>query len=455
MAIMKTSGWKRILLASALTACAWTSRAEYKESMNPDGPARNLGLHYGLKDDNAKADQSPIFQKAIDDLASRGGGRLIVPRGTYRLAGIHLRSNIHLLIEKGTVIKPHWPEGTKAVVFILDAERPRQKKKTTPEQEQAFIENVSLRGLGGRWIVDYSDRERKPGEGVRAILVKMVRNFLIADLDVKDNFTVYCGITFTPLQTTRDTRNWPVSRPTDGTVRNCRIFDASPGYGLTQLHGARSVHFEDLYARGGVTLRLETGAVGDKTAVHDITARNIVNENGRCAVMFGPHSARNGVVKVDGVLSRSSAYAVTIGTGGVKDAERSRNPDATDGVFAPGTSVRNIHAIFGKKAQIKTHAITQIPKEYLGELKLRWEGKFFEGPSIGAVRDTSGDHYHVDVRNVTMEGFQYNTDKPILTEADDRPGKWTDELRKWKAAKGLPDERQRKNRKSKAGLDLP
>jgi len=129
----------------------------------------------------------------------------------------------------------------------------------------------------------------------------MVKNFLIADLDVKDNFTTYCGITLTPLQTKRESKDWPVSRATDGTVRNCRIFNASPGYGLTQLHGAQSVHFEDIYAKGGVTLRLGTGAVGDKTAIYDISARNVVNEDGRCAVMLGPHSAMNGVVKVDGV----------------------------------------------------------------------------------------------------------------------------------------------------------
>jgi hypothetical protein len=33
-----------------------------------------------------------------------------------------------------------------------------------------------------------------------------------------------------------------------------------------------------------------------------------------------------------------------------------------------------------------------------------------------------------------MEGFTYNADKPILTDEDERPGKWGEELRKWKAA---------------------
>jgi hypothetical protein len=430
---MKTSVI-RLLCLITIVALTPTSKAEYKETMDPNGPTRNLQLDYGLVDDDASTDQSKTFQKAIDDLAAQGGGRLIVPKGTYRLAGVRLRSNIHLLIEKDTVIKPYWPEGMKTVVFRLDADRPANRKEMTEEQERAFIENVSIRGLGGRWIADYSDREPKQGEGVRAVLATMVRNFLIADLDVKDNFTTYCGITLTPLQTKSETKDWPVSRATDGTIRNCRIYNASPGYGLTQLHGARSVHFEDIYAKGGVTLRLETGAVGLRTGVYNITAKNVVNENGRCAVMFGPHSAVNGVVKVDGVLSKSSTYAVSMGKGGVKEAQLRIEPDATDGSFAEGSYVKNIHAVFGRHAQVKTHAMLAIPEEYYDDLKLRWFDKFFEGPSIGAVKDSTQGHYRVRIENVTMEGFTYNADKPILTDEDERPGKWGEELRKWKAA---------------------
>jgi len=420
----------------ALTAVVWTisAHAEYRETMDADGLTKNLRSDYGLVDDGARADQSALFQKAIDDVAAKGGGRLIVPKGNYRLAGIRLKSNIHVLIEKGTLIKPVWPKGTKTIVFVLDAERGANKRRISPEQEKAYIENVSLRGLGGRWTVDYSDRKPTKGEGIRAVMAKMVRNFLIADLDVKDNFTTYCGITMSPLQTKTETKDWPVSRATDGTVRNCRIFNASPGYGLAQLHGAQSVHFEDIYAKGGVTLRLETGAVGLRTGVYGITARNVVNENGRCAVMLGPHSAVNGVVKIDGVVSKSSALAVTIGKGGVKEAQLKIEPDATDGSFAEGSVIKNIHAVFGKHAQIKTHAMLAIPEEFYDDLKLRWFNKFFEGPSIGAVKDSTEGHYHVRIENVTMEGFKYNADKPILTSKDARPGKWAVELRKWKAA---------------------
>lgn len=437
------------LLSIIAIGFATTAGAEYSETMDPNGPTKNASTDYGLVDDDAQSNQSDIIQKAIDDVAAAGGGRLVIPKGTYRFAGVFLKSNVHLLIENDTVIKPYWPAGTKTVVFILDVKHVGNKKKITQEQMKAFIENVSIRGLGGRWIIDYSDRERADKEGVRGVVAKMVRNFLIADLDVKDNYSVYCGITLTPMQSDGETKDWPVSRATDGTVRNCRIFNASPGYGLTQLHGAQTVHFEDLYAEGGVTLRMETGALGDKTAIYDITGKNIVNENGRCAVMLGPHSAMNGVVKIDGVRSISSTYAVSVGKGGVKAAELKKYPDAKDGIFAKGSYVKNIQAIFGTQAQVKMHAFMSIPEEYRDKLDLVWENKFFKGPSIGAVMDSTAGHYDMIIENVTMEGFKYNADKPIMTEADVPKGNWGAEVRKWRSDHGVSEEYTKNDKQDK------
>ena len=426
----------------ALMTMAWTSplTAAYVETMDPHGPKMNLQRDFGVIDDNAENSQSAKLQRAIDTLAARGGGQLFLPKGTYRFAKVYLKSNVHLLIEKDTVIKPYWPKGEKTVVFLLDVEAPSNKEEAK-KRERDYIENVSIRGIGGRFIVDYSDRERREGEGIRAVLCRMVKNFLISDLDVKDNFTVYCGVTMSPTRSkTKSVKDWEVSRATDGTMRNCRIFNASPGYGLVQLHGAQSVHFEDLCAKGGVTLRLETGALGGHTAVFDITGENISCENGRCAVMLGPHSAVNGLVHVDGVRAKSCAYAVTIGVGGVKKQELARNPDAKDGRFADGSSIKNVHAIFGRDAQIKTHAILEIPEEYLDDLRLRKVTKFFDGTSIGAVKDSTAGAYHVIVENVTLDGFKYNNDKKILTPEDRRPGKWWQALKEWESDRGISDE---------------
>ena len=47
---------------------------------------------------------SPAIDKAIETAADAGGGTVLVPAGTYLSGSIHLKSNIHLLIDAGAVI---------------------------------------------------------------------------------------------------------------------------------------------------------------------------------------------------------------------------------------------------------------------------------------------------------------------------------------------------------------
>ena len=105
-----------ILTLLALTTAV---KAAYRETMDPKGLTKNLKEDFGLVDDNAETNQSELLQEAIDKISKRGGGRLILPKGTYRFAGVFLNSNVHLLIEKDAVIKPYWPKGTKAGIFTL------------------------------------------------------------------------------------------------------------------------------------------------------------------------------------------------------------------------------------------------------------------------------------------------------------------------------------------------
>ena len=104
----------------------------------------------------------------------------------------------------------------------------------------------------------------------------------------------------------------------------------------------------------------------------------------------------------------------------MKKQELARNPNAKNGRFADGSSIRNVRAVFGRDAQIKTHAILEIPEEHLDDLRLRKVTKFFDGPSIGAVKDSTEGAYHVIVENVTLDGFKYNNDRKILTPEGNR-----------------------------------
>lgn len=58
---------------------------------------------FGAKGDGITLD-SPAFNKAIETVTKWGGGKVIVPQGNYLCGTIRLKNNIHLLLDKGSVI---------------------------------------------------------------------------------------------------------------------------------------------------------------------------------------------------------------------------------------------------------------------------------------------------------------------------------------------------------------
>ncbi len=58
---------------------------------------------FGATGDGTELD-SPAINKAIEAAAAAGGGTVLVPAGTYLSGSIHLKSNIHLVIDAGAVI---------------------------------------------------------------------------------------------------------------------------------------------------------------------------------------------------------------------------------------------------------------------------------------------------------------------------------------------------------------
>ena len=396
---------KHVLLMIAMISLAPDVNAAYKETMDPDGLTKNLQTDFGLVDDNAKTNQSELLQKAINEVSSQGGGRLIMPKGTYRFAGVCLNSNVHLLIEKDTVIKPYWPKGEKVGVFSLTL---YTESKRDSKSLEGHIENVSIRGLGGSFIIDYSDYGRNTPGGIRAINCRQVKNFLLSDIYIKDSWTTYSAVIFTPARA-KDAREWEVFRPTDGLVKNLKSTNSSSGYGLVQMHAGESIHFENLSTtNGGVTFSLETGAGGENGGIDNITAKNIYCENGMTAVLLGPHKSQNGVVKIDGVIAKSCATGAQMGPGFIEKRNMD-NPNYKQGRFADGTTIKNVHVIFGTNAPIALKALGNVPEEYLKDL--RWENtgnNRLRGPSIAAVRNSTGDSWNPIIENVTSEGFKYN-----------------------------------------------
>ncbi len=106
-----------ILLASAAVAVAprliigaddpWqTLMPRILERIKPPRfQKRSFYLHrFGAKGDGV-TDCTSAFRSAIEQCAKEGGGKVIVPPGTYLTGAIHLKSNINLEVSEGATIK--------------------------------------------------------------------------------------------------------------------------------------------------------------------------------------------------------------------------------------------------------------------------------------------------------------------------------------------------------------
>ena len=63
---------------------------------------------YNIVTYGAKADTTVLstaaLQRAVDECAAAGGGRVVVPSGSYKTGSIVLKSNVHLYLEEGATL---------------------------------------------------------------------------------------------------------------------------------------------------------------------------------------------------------------------------------------------------------------------------------------------------------------------------------------------------------------
>lgn len=93
------------LLAGGTTDDPWALASEILARIKrPVFPARDFDItRYGAVGDSAK-DCTESFQKAISACAESGGGRVLVPSGSFLTGAIHLKSNVNLhVVEGGTI----------------------------------------------------------------------------------------------------------------------------------------------------------------------------------------------------------------------------------------------------------------------------------------------------------------------------------------------------------------
>lgn len=391
-----------------------------------------------------RIDQSKLLQKAIDDISRRGGGRLIIPKGIYRFINISMKSNVHILVEGGTILKPFIKNKKRNKIGELNVGNIFNFGSELDENgKYKLCNNSSIRGIKGeRYKVDYSELPIGDKTKIRFALIRRSKNFKIADATIIDNYTKFCGIIFVP--TAKDEID---GCPTNGEIVNCSIYNANSGYGLCQFHASKSLYLKNIYAKGGVTLRLEPDISSPNQGNYDLEAENIKNENGRAGVLMQPHTIKNGTVKINGVQTKSSSFGVLVKKGFI-DNQNAKNPNAKIGYYGNNSIIANIYSEYGTHAQVDDKEVW-IMKPDSSKYSLFRNNSYknnssFIGPSIAPVYDETKGTYKVTYINISSKGFDNHSDTPLYFEDIKER-----EKEKWEIINRLPNVDRKNIRKSK------
>lgn len=197
--ILKMAG---IAAAAATPMAAGAVEAhEHRPKSGPIDDWVSVRQH-GAKGDGATAD-TPAINKAIETVASAGGGTVYFPAGVYLSYSIHLKSKVGLYLDHGAVILagPTPREGTTSGGY--DAAEPQGEWE--PYQDFGHnhwhnsliwgedLERVSIFGPGliwGKGLSRAHDDDRdlpkdgSPGVGNKSIALKNCRNVLLRDFRI-------------------------------------------------------------------------------------------------------------------------------------------------------------------------------------------------------------------------------------------------------------------------------
>ncbi|WP_168433265.1 CBM96 family carbohydrate-binding protein [Pontiella sulfatireligans] len=371
----------------------------------------NLVTDYGANGSDAN-DDTVALQAAIDAMtALPTGGKIVIPAGTFYLRGATIKSNVHIVIDPGAVIKP-WssPRSSKSLFFM-------GALTGTPESAVATI-NASVRcsDTNQMWTADISSLDIL--YHFKAFGCYNTDNFMISNMHVVDNMTDISAIVLNAGKYNGTFYNVPQN----GLIMNCSTTNSHSGYGLIQMQNGRHIFYKNLSCNRGVTLRIETDmAVGQTSGLDDVWGRDITNVDGGDAVFLQPHTMDNGHVDIRRITSYGSFFAFHMEPGFVTPDEALAG--LTPGSFAATSVIADVHAVYGTNAlaAARFHRFVPCPIKNLISAGQTLDQSSYTVPSSAAVLDgasgTAPGCYSVNIMNVTAEGFRYRS-KLIITDAD-------------------------------------
>lgn len=314
----------------------------------------------GFKAAIAKAATQPIYPSGP---AGRAQGVVYVPPGTYRVCGVRPLSNVRIEFDAGVTMQLGKVTCGSPTILTLDG----------------GTSNVSLVGVGtsttGKpaaqpgWDTSHSFRINADPAAtgaspqVRGIAVRWVTDALIQNVFTVQNDSRQANNHNTASTSTSPALTYyglPTSTasspqiPRRVTLSNLYNIKSPVSYGAVQVSACVDCTFSGLFSQGGVTLRLETDAEEAYylknhkhyySIVDALHGNDIESLNGRQAVTMSPHSQKNGVVTIDGVIMKSSVAAVRTNS--------ARPAGLPLGGFAASSSVSDISATSGTQAQIQ------------------------------------------------------------------------------------------------------
>ena len=352
--------------------------------------------------DEPGQDDSDRLSNLIQEVADQGGGIVTIGSGTHYFKDVNMMSNVHIRVKKDATLKPVYsdtykPDKNVTMFLFGDSEN--------------TINNVSIEGTSNtsRAKIDMS---KLGGGGVKAIRLANVKNFQVANFDIKDKDTRLASITLNMFESKSGNK-----APKDGVVKNIDMENAAYGYGLIQLQSATHVLFKNLYGDGGITLRLESGASDDSpnpVITDRIYGRNIRGKDCSAAVMTSPHELQQGRFDIQDVTSDGCGFAVRI--------EAGFKTVTPNGTYKSSSILRNVKAKFGTNAQLKSKHFEYLPcalqDEPVKDDTAPGENDTYIGPSVSAVGYTS--NYKIDFRDSDVQkadGFveaaELGTDKVV------------------------------------------
>ena len=359
------------------------AHAKYSEPSSYTNPRTTVSLA-DSRYNTSRENDSGAFQRAIDDVAAAGGGRIFVPRGTYRIRGVRMKSNVHFEFQAGTNLFQD-TGATYGQMFAVSGD----------------MRNISFRGVGGRFNVTFpaDARHKRPAFLLPSNTINMLW----------ENCNVNTSPRFHNIMGLGHRIGEPVNRHI--LLRNITASRIHFGFSIVQTGAVHDSHFTNLRATGGSTLLLESDNIRPYEdgidAMDLITCWNIVSTKGQAAVKVNPRQNSNGRFWLGGITSVGSQFSALTETG------------QTDlGAAIDRLEFSKIHGVFGNStsstmgtpvvwSKSGTYPAWVFPNRFF---RSRANGGYY-APSVSVIGNYSETIKTLIIRsNVTSEGNYFLPD---------------------------------------------